>query len=65
MADHRVHRGGERVRLAVDRHLHRVADEKHVDAGRIEELSGRRIDVERLKPGVFRDIDTIYKGFLA
>jgi hypothetical protein len=29
----------------------------------LEELTGRPIDVERLKPGVFRDIDTIYENF--
>jgi acyl carrier protein len=31
----------------------------------IEELSGRRIEVSKLKPGVFRDIDTIYRAFFA
>ena len=31
----------------------------------IEELSGRSIDAQQLKPGVFRDIDTIYRNFLA
>ena len=31
----------------------------------IEELSGKPIDVSRLKPGVFRDIDTIYRKFFA
>lgn len=31
----------------------------------IEEVSGRRIDVSKLKPGVFRDIDTIYRAFFA
>ena len=35
--DHRVHRGRERVRLAVDRHLDRVADEQNVDAGCVEQ----------------------------
>lgn len=29
----------------------------------IEELTERPVDVERIKPGVFRDIDTIYKSF--
>jgi len=29
----------------------------------LEDLTGRPIDVERLKPGVFRDIDTIYENF--
>ena len=41
MADHRIHRGGERVRLAVDGHLDRVADEQDVDAGGVEQR-GRR-----------------------
>jgi hypothetical protein len=31
----------------------------------IEQLSGRSIDVSRLKPGVFKDIDTIYRNFFA
>ena len=31
----------------------------------IEEHSGRAIDVEQLKPGVFRNIDTIYRNFFA
>ena len=31
----------------------------------IEEASGRAIDVARLKPGAFRDIDTIWKNFFA
>jgi acyl carrier protein len=31
----------------------------------IEQLSGRSIDASRLKPGVFRDIDTIYRNFFA
>jgi len=31
----------------------------------IEELSGNSIDVSRLRPGVFRDIDTIYRNFFA
>ena len=31
----------------------------------IEELAGRAVDVEQIKPGVFRDIDTIYRSFLA
>lgn len=30
----------------------------------IERLSGIPIDVEQLKPGAFRDIDTIMAGFL-
>ncbi len=29
----------------------------------IEKLSGRRIEPERLKPGVFRDINTILHNF--
>ena len=29
----------------------------------IEEHTGRAIDVEQLKPGVFRNIDTIYRNF--
>lgn len=29
----------------------------------IEELAGRAVDVEELKPGVFTDIDTIYRNF--
>ena len=29
----------------------------------IEELAGRAVDVEQIKPGVFRDIDTIYRSF--
>jgi acyl carrier protein len=29
----------------------------------IEEHTGRSIDVEQLKPGVFRNIDTIYRNF--
>lgn len=29
----------------------------------IEKTSGNQIDVESLRPGVFRDIDTIYKNF--
>ena len=31
----------------------------------IEELAGRAVDVEQIKPGVFRDIDTIYRSFFA
>ncbi len=31
----------------------------------IEQLSGRSIDVSRLKPGVFKDIDAIYRNFFA
>ena len=31
----------------------------------IEQLSGKSIDVSRLKPGVFKDIDTIYRNFFA
>ena len=31
----------------------------------IEELSERCVDVEQIKPGVFRDIDTIYRNFFA
>lgn len=30
----------------------------------IESLSGRPIDVEQLKPGLFRDVDTICRHFL-
>ena len=29
----------------------------------VEEHTGRAIDVEQLKPGVFRNIDTIYRNF--
>ena len=29
----------------------------------LEQLSGRSIEVDDLKPGVFRDIDTIYQSF--
>ena len=29
----------------------------------LEQLSGRMIEVDDLKPGVFRDIDTIYQNF--
>lgn len=29
----------------------------------IEELAERSVDVEQIKPGVFRDIDTIYRNF--
>jgi acyl carrier protein len=29
----------------------------------LEELTGRAIDVEKLKPGIFRDIDAIYENF--
>jgi len=29
----------------------------------LEELSGRPIDVEKLKPGVFRSIDAIWENF--
>ena len=31
----------------------------------IEELARRAVDVEQIKPGVFRDIDTIYRSFFA
>ena len=31
----------------------------------IEQLSGRPVDVERLKVGVFRTVDAIYAGFFA
>ena len=31
----------------------------------LEELSGRPIDVEKLRPGVFKDIDAIYATFFA
>ena len=31
----------------------------------IEELTERSVDVEQIKPGVFRDIDTIYRNFFA
>ncbi len=30
----------------------------------IEELAGRAVDMEQIKPGVFRDIDTICCSFL-
>ena len=43
VADHRVHRRGERVRLAVDRHLDGVADEQDVHAGRVEQRRRRRV----------------------
>ncbi len=29
----------------------------------VEELSGRSVDVEHLRPGAFKDIDTIVSGF--
>lgn len=29
----------------------------------LEQLSGKPIEVDDLKPGVFRDIDTIYQNF--
>ena len=29
----------------------------------IEELAGRPVDVDQIKPGVFSDIDTIYRNF--
>ena len=31
----------------------------------IELLKGDSLDVSRLRPGAFRDIDTIYKNFFA
>ncbi len=31
----------------------------------VEELRGERLEVASLRPGVFRDIDTIYATFLA
>lgn len=31
----------------------------------IEELAGRPVDIEQIKPGVFSDIDTIYRSFFA
>ena len=31
----------------------------------IEELSERSVNVEQIKPGVFRDIDTIYRHFFS
>lgn len=31
----------------------------------IEELTGRTVEVEQIKPGVFRDIDTIYEHFFS
>lgn len=30
----------------------------------LEKLSGKPIDVEQLKPGVFRDVNTILRNFL-
>jgi acyl carrier protein len=30
----------------------------------IESLSGRPVDVEQLRPGLFRDVDTICRHFL-
>lgn len=29
----------------------------------VEELSGRPVDVEKLKPGAFESVDAIWKGF--
>jgi acyl carrier protein len=29
----------------------------------LEQLSGKPIEVDDLKPGVFRDVDTIYRNF--
>lgn len=29
----------------------------------LEQLSGRDIEVDDLKPGVFRDVDSIYRNF--
>lgn len=29
----------------------------------VERLSGRPVDVERLRPGVFRDIETVWRTF--
>jgi acyl carrier protein len=31
----------------------------------IEELAGRAVDAEQIKPGVFRNIDTIHRSFFA
>ena len=31
----------------------------------IEELAGRAVDVEQIKAGVFRDIDTIHRSFFS
>jgi hypothetical protein len=31
----------------------------------VEEHTGRAVDVEQLKPGVFRNIDAIYRNFFA
>ena len=31
----------------------------------IEELAERAVDVEQIKPGAFRDIETIYRNFFA
>ncbi len=31
----------------------------------VEELRGKSLDVASLRPGVFRDIDTVYATFLA
>ena len=30
----------------------------------VEEISGKEVDVEGLKPGAFKDIDTIIKNFV-
>ena len=29
----------------------------------IEELAARAVDVEKIRPGVFRDVDSIYRNF--
>ena len=53
--------------LADDTPLFRSGILKSVQVGDlilfIEELSERPVEVDRIKPGVFRDIDAIYKSF--
>ena len=55
--------------LAVDTPLFRNGILKSVQVSDlilyIEELAGRAVDVEQIKPGVFRDIDTIHRNFFA
>ena len=31
----------------------------------LEQLSDRPVEIDRLKPGVFRDINSIYSGFFS
>ncbi len=55
--------------LADDTPLFRSGVLKSVQIGdlilTIEELAERPVDVEQIKPGVFSDIDTIYRNFFA